>query len=146
MSERGLNMVLRHVMVHLSCLYEPGPELHSMGRYRIVDSYSAQSFGNAGVTLESEVLRISVDLDRSHIGYTLMSTDEQERDVEPTIDIVVRLLTGDPGYDWETERFAAFICENLDEIEALFAPENLPATKAEVERLQWIRAKELFGI
>jgi hypothetical protein len=55
----GFRAILTLVMDHLGCLFEP-PDEDTPGRYRIVNSETYWSFGNAAVDLESDVMRIQL--------------------------------------------------------------------------------------
>ncbi len=63
----GLERILHHLMEHLSCLYDPGRGAHGLGRYRLVDSHTSDSFGDAGLWLKSDVLQVVVGVDRGQL-------------------------------------------------------------------------------
>ena len=137
----GMAYLLRFLADHLSCLFEPPEE--GAGRYRIVNSEALWSNGSAWIDLESDVLRIGITRDRSDliIDFRPAKAPDARR---WNVDLVMRLLTGEPEHAGTPDEDAAFVCENLEEIERRFHPENLPATEAELGRLQKVVTKELF--
>lgn len=116
------------------------------GRYRVVDSAATESFGNALVVLASDRLRIRVARDRGQFLWEYQAVGGGGRDWYD-LDVVWRLLTGeDVATATEPpDRVATFIREHLSEIEARFSPERADETAEALERLQRVRARELFG-
>lgn len=135
--------LLSLVANHLTCLFEPPEE--GVSRYRIVNSEALWTNGSAWIDLESDVLRIGITRDRSDLIIDFQSAQSARDARRWNIDLVIRLVTGEPETANSPEADAAFVCEHLEEIERRFSPENLTATEAELGRVQKIVTKELFG-
>ncbi len=116
------------------------------GRFRIVDSSSGSSFGDASVTLQSEGLRLELVRDRSQISIRLQPVGS------PTDDwfwlgVLRRLLDGDrPGSDELDTAAINFIRRWLAELEDTVAnAQGRDELVAQLVRAREERSKELFG-
>ena len=115
------------------------------GRYRIVDSDVTESFGNAAITFASDELAWLLVRDRSQIFLRCRSLKMKKESWYST-DVLMRLLTGKRLESAElTEETASWLGDHLAEIEARFSPGELEHTIHELNELQRVRAKELFG-
>jgi hypothetical protein len=136
--------ILRFLAAHFGCLF--APEEDGPGRYKLVDSETVSSFGNAYVVVASDRLRLRFVRDRSQLFLEFQPSTEEADDSWYSTDVIYRLLTGERQDSAElTESYARFVCENLDEIEGRFAPNRRLETIERLKDLERRRAKELFG-
>jgi hypothetical protein len=115
-------------------------------RYRIVDSRTTESFGNALVVIASDRLRINVARDRGQFLWVFQAPQMGEPEWYD-LDVIWRLLTGETvaTATEPPENVAAFLRERLTEIEDRFSIEQSPNTTLALKELRRVRAKELFG-
>jgi hypothetical protein len=129
----------------LEFLLKHCPFLWEHDRYRFVHSEVAESFGgDALLILESESLRLRFTRDRGQLLLTLQATEPGAEWF--SVDLIWRMLAGEKPESAElNEEYAAFLAENLDEIERRFGRPRYERTAAELRELELERARELFG-
>ena len=117
--------------------------------FELVYEEVADSFDNGQLIYENPRIRILVVRDRGDVWYTVRA----RRDHREFSDGYVRLLlTG--ADEWRTtaaqrlekDGGARFLSENLDAIEALFAPERLEETCRRGKRLQDSYVEKAWGL
>ncbi|MBY5162869.1 hypothetical protein [Salsipaludibacter albus] len=111
--------------------------------YRLVDSEVGQSFGDAFVVWSNGSLDWRLVRDRSQLFLEArpMGVDEWF-----DIDLLMRVL-GEPAQASSelTPEHGHWVRVNLATIHALFVPENVAGTAAELRAAKRQRAQELFG-
>lgn len=142
-----MTKILKFMIDHCSFLY--AGERYGYGRYRFVDSRVAASFGgDAWLILESEFLRLQFVSDRDTLDLFVQGTTQRRDKVKEwySIDVIRRMITGARDHPAElSEDDATFLYEHLEEIESHFTPPAIADTVETLERLERVRAKELFG-
>ncbi|MFX0023527.1 MAG: hypothetical protein ACFE9S_14470 [Candidatus Hermodarchaeota archaeon] len=122
------------------------PFLFSPNQFRIVDSDSSESFGNAFLVLEHKNLRLKFIKDKGQLFLDFQPMSSNRKKDWFSIDIVMQLVTGniESSSEMDTDK-AKFIKSNLDEIQRLFSSPNLEVTIKKLRELERARAKRLFG-
>jgi hypothetical protein len=132
--------ILLYLAKHCAFLFRPG-------WFRFVDSRVDESFGgDAYVVLASDSLRLRFVRDCGQLLLDFQSTERTGEKHWFSIDVVQRLITGEkrPSAELDAE-YAAFLEENLTDIERRFGQNNLSETVKTLRELERVRAKELFG-
>lgn len=134
-----MNELLQLLTGSLGFLLEPG-------RFRIVDSSSGRSFGDASIKLQSAGLRLELTRDRSQNSIRFQPADGPI-DEWFWIGVLRRLLEGDrPGSDELDQGAIEFLRRSLDDLERRVASdEERHALVGELIRVRNERSEELFG-
>jgi hypothetical protein len=121
--------------------------LWSGARFRITGSeVSTSNGGDALLLVESSGLRLRFTCDRTQLFLDLQSVAASGPREWYSIDLVRRLLLGQPEpSSLLDESFARFLGENLAEVERRLSAENWPETRPQLRALMAKRSKEMFG-
>ena len=123
---------------HFSFLFSPF-------QFRIIESQSSVSFGNAEVILKHEDLLLKIVKDRDQIFLDFQPSSKKGKLNWFSIDIVKQMITGkiEPSAEMNP-RNIEFLKNNLAKIKQLFLKENTPDNIKELKKLERKRAKRLF--
>jgi hypothetical protein len=126
------------VKTHFSFLFSPF-------QFRIIESQSSVSFGNAEVILKHEDLLLKIVKDRDQIFLDFQPSSKKGKLNWFSIDIVKQMITGkvEPSAEMNP-RNIEFLKNNLAKIKQLFLKENTPDNIKELKKLERKRAKRLF--
>ena len=115
--------------------------------YFVKEEQAGTSFDHAAVTFGSERLRIKVSRDRGFVGYEVRPIKGFGSCDDETLRLLVSGATRYQASDEPRtlESLAGWLRENLDKIEALFAPLQPTATMKRVRSLGEDRANVLFS-
>lgn len=102
--------------------------------------------GDSLVVMESDNLRLRFVQDRSQLFLDFQPVTTTSQREWFSVDLIRRLYLGrretsavlDAGY-------AAFLRENLADLDARFAPASWPVTSKELKKLKRVRSREMFG-
>ncbi|OWU65928.1 MAG: hypothetical protein CBB60_002165 [Armatimonadetes bacterium Cent15-Ar3] len=135
-----MDEILEFLLRHCSFLYK------DLG-CRFVDSQCSKSFGgDALLILASDKVRFRFVRDRGQLFADFQGPTAGTDDEWFSIDIVRKHLTGESEYHSEMNpENIAFLKERFSEIEGLFQPSSLTATRKQLHKLEAERAKRLFG-
>lgn len=116
-------------------------------RYRITSSEVATSNGgDAVLVVESEELRLRIVRDRGQLFLDFQPSFSSFDGDWFSVDLLRRLQTGKREQTAELdERYAAFVRDNLQEIERSFSETEWAGTLTRLKKMKAKRAKELFG-
>jgi hypothetical protein len=119
--------------------------LFSPFQFRIIESQSSVSFGNAEVILKHEDLLLKIVKDRDQIFLDFQPSSKKGKLNWFSIDIVKQMITGkiEPSAEMNP-RNIEFLKNNLAKIKQLFLKENTPDNIKELKKLERKRAKRLF--
>ncbi|HLL66091.1 MAG TPA: hypothetical protein VK453_10135 [Micromonosporaceae bacterium] len=118
------------------------------GRYRITDSTVSTHFGgDAVLVIVSEALRLRFVRDRGQLFLDVQPSWAGKTAEWYSVDLVYRLVTGQRQESAELNKeYVDFARVRLPEIESLFShKEAFRASKAKLDELKNLRAKEMFG-
>ena len=129
---------IQYVKKHFSFLFSPY-------QFRIIESQSSESFGNALVILEYEDLLLKIVKDRDQIFLDFQPASKKSKLNWFSIDIVKQMITGkiEPSAEMNS-RNVEFLKDNLDQIKQLFSKENTLDTIKVLKKLERELAKRLF--
>ena len=129
---------IQYVKKHFSFLFSPY-------QFRIIESQSSESFGNALVILEYEDLLLKIVKDRDQIFLDFQPASNKSKLNWFSIDIVKQMITGKIEQTAEMNpRNIEFLKDNLDQIKQLFSKENTLDTIKVLKKLERELAKRLF--
>jgi hypothetical protein len=113
--------------------------------YRLVDSASGDSFGDAYVTVEGRFLFWQLVRDRSQVFFLFRTRFGADAEWY-TADLLIELFEGRRIASAEVDTpMARWIETHLAEIEQRFAPDVVEDTLLEIRLLEERRAEEMFG-
>lgn len=117
------------------------------GRYRLVNSESSPSFGNALIDIASGDLEWRLVRDRSQVFLDCRPVSDNLKSHEWfSADLLIRLLSNRRVESAElTSEMARWFEENLSEIEKSLSGDRMVETVGQLKRLKQLRSKELFG-
>ena len=129
---------IQYVKKHFSYLFSPYS-------FRIIESQSSESFGNALIILEYEDLLLKIVKDRDQIFLDFQPASKKGKLNWFSIDIVKQMITGkiEPSAEMNPKN-TEFLKNNLDKITQIFSKESTPNTIQELKKLERERAKRLF--
>lgn len=132
--------IIAFIAAHMGFLWDGA-------RYRITSSEVATSNGgDAVLVVESEELRLRIVRDRGQLFLDFQPSFSSLDGEWFSVDLLRRLQTGKREQTAELdERYAAFVQDNLQEIERSFSETEWPGTLTRLKKLKAKRAKELFG-
>lgn len=117
-------------------------------RFRLVDSGASESFGgNAYVTLQSRLVRLRLVRDRGQRFIELQALASRDSGSSWSPFYYVRELisaSAEGSYEFD-EDGAAFLASRIDEIEQLFAPEQVKRTISRLREIGKKRTRDLAG-
>lgn len=117
------------------------------GRYKVTDSKTGSSFNDALIDFSSDRLTWRLVNDKAQFFLSCRSSHGRYKDWERySVDLLRWLLEGKKSNSAVlTQEMSEWVSENLSAIEEKFSLENLSNTKAELDKLEKLRAKALFG-
>ena len=129
---------IQYVKKHFSYLFSPYS-------FRIIESQSSESFGNALIILEYEDLLLKIVKDRDQIFLDFQPASKKSKLNWFSIDIVKQMITGkiEPSAEMNS-RNVEFLKDNLDQIKKIFSKEKVSDTIKVLKKLERERAKRLF--
>jgi hypothetical protein len=136
-----MQVLLHHLVKYWSFLW-------ASARYRIVDSMVSTSFGgDAFLVIASDELRLRFVRDKGQLFLEVQPPWAGKTAEWYSVDLVYRLIIGQRQESAElSEEYVAFMQARLPEIESSFSSkESFKATKAKLDELKRLRAKEMFG-
>jgi hypothetical protein len=121
------------------------PFLYSSNEFRLVETHSSKSFGNALLIFEYGNIRLKFVSDRDQIFLDFQPVKPKKNEWF-SIDIVKQMITGEVENSAEVNsKNAEFLKTNLRNIEHLFSKSNKKGTFKELKKLERERAKRLFS-
>ena len=128
----------QYVKKHFSILF-------SAYHFRIIETESSESFGNALVILNHKDLLLKIVKDRDQIFLDFQPSSKKGKFNWFSIDIVKQMITGkiEPSAEMNSKNIE-FLKNNLDKITQIFSKESTPDTIQELKKLERERAKRLF--
>jgi len=120
--------------------------------FRVTDQRYDSSFGNGFVLFESNQMMVRVVRDRGRFRFEVAARQERDRwfDVEIVMSHLglpseVEATTTQPDVSTLLRNWVVLFVENCGAIAELFSPEEFPSTRPNLEKLEWDRARRVFG-